>query len=313
MRALVVVALAAFAPPAAAEPETRCFAGTQVDTVDKANTRESVVVTWVTDRANRTVQKTTWSERDPDRAGVRTLVIDAEHGTFTADNKYVAAKGTMEGAPWQWTTYRETATGAGFKDDSETHVTADKLVTASTGYHQGKLLLTSRLEATAFDCKQLASKRAALDHTAKTAVHTCFAGTSVTTSSVVEGARRIVIEQVVDAKAHTVELRRWTEGSGKLLRTTFAIDGTAIAVTMSSITGKGTLVGNDYAWTGQMQALELTARGTLGGAKHTEVFTARTGGKEVSHSEVATTAFDCKKLAEQRAVLATAAAAAPHP
>ena len=223
MRTLVVIGgLVSLARIASAEPEKQCYAGTQVDTIVTTGKPEHVVVLRVVDRANKKILQTIWSDHDPDRSMIQSMVVDPDHGTFMVDHLRAQETGTLDGKPWQWTSYhgKTSMPAVGVELHSETRLTADKLVTTTSMQRDGKPELGSRLEANAFDCKQLDAKRAALDHTSPNAVHTCYEGTSVG-----EGKRQVVIDQVVDLKAKTIELRRWTQGSDAVRRPVLAIDG----------------------------------------------------------------------------------------
>ncbi len=314
MRVLVVVViLVSLARVGSAAPARTCYAGTRVDTMAGTDTRASVVLVRVVDRAAKQIATTTWTDRDPDRGITHTAVVDADHGTFTAEDEHLHTQtaGTLGGKAWRWTAVhaKTSLPDRGLAWQSDVQLSADGLVMTTSSQRDGTVEATSRLEASAFDCKQLDARRAALDPTSPGAVHTCYEGTSTTVGGPGEGKRPVVIDQVVDAKARTIELRRWSQGVGALHRVVLAIDGATITVTGSGPADAGSIgrkpgAWTDYTWTLHLEMLVSTIHGTLGGPTLTETAVTRYGTKEVSHTDLAASAFDCAKLAERRAAVA---------
>ena len=134
----------------------------------------------------------------------------------------------------------------------------------------------------------------------------CYEGTETTVGGPGAGKQSVVYEQIVDAKRNAIELRHWIADNDPGSSIVFAVDGTAIAVSVGGLTGRGTIAGKpwtDYTWTLRVQKLENSVHGTLGGSTMTLAIAARYDGKDVSHTDTIATAFDCAKLAERRAAL----------
>ncbi|HEY1557613.1 MAG TPA: hypothetical protein VGF94_22425 [Kofleriaceae bacterium] len=295
----IVLVLLLVARTASAGPDKKCFAGTE--THDGKS--EAVVVTRELDPAAHEIREHTWRQLDPDREIATTLHVAADGKTFTVERGPMTATGTLEGEPWKWTGYHEEAISPIAKMIADGKLKGDTITVTSTIDMHGTTL-HAQVEAKTFDCAELARRRAALDDTAKDAVHACFEGTEKT---MLAETRHVVLEQVFEPKR--IQLR--ISMPSRENRFVFAIDGSAITVTNGkSWSGHGQLTGKPGAWTGyrydaKLDKLDLNVEGTLGGKHESEKLTAHA--KRAFVGTIEADAFDCKDIAVRRAALDSAA------
>jgi hypothetical protein len=184
---------------------------------------------------------------------------------------------------------------------AEAEILGEKVTTDST-FSATKLTAKApdmTLEATAFDCKQLANRIAALDDTAADARHACYAGKD-------SDGNNVVIDEITEPKRVQVVTTR-----GRMTgRIVMSIEGAKIFVKNPkhrSWTGTGTITGKPGAYTGfeytvTIGNIDLRSEGSLGGPHFTYKTTGQTGGV-TSVMTVTADAFDCKDLAAKRAAL----------
>lgn len=278
MRGLSLL-LVLIAAPAAADPiTTTCYAGTETGASD--GVARPYVEVRDYDRAKHEVRLHTWRE-----AGS------------------VRGKGTLEGAPWKWTGYHTTLDLRGHAGITNGKIGDGELTESAYIDLDGKQAMKSDYVAKAFDCKDLAKHRAALDDTAGDAKHMCFAGEE---TSATGRKRPVVQEQFFEAKR--VKLVLTTPHSE--MRFTFDVDGKTIKVTNGerSWTGTGTIEGKPGAWTHYAFStkinddMSLALDGTLGG-KHLTLTGSATDGGRVMKTTTESDAFDCKELATRMQAL----------
>jgi hypothetical protein len=278
VRALVI--LVVLGRTAGATPvETKCYAGTD-------STGVKVVLEREVDRDHHEIRNRHWNDTEPSEEIDNTWTIAADGKTFT----WKRGGGTLAGPAWKWTSAHAEAQILGEKVTTDSTFSATKL-TAKTP--------SMTLEATAFDCKQLGKRIAALDDTAADAKHACYAGKD-------SDDNPVVIDQITEPKrVQVVSTRRRTTG-----RIVMSIEGAKIFIKnpkYRSWTGAGTITGKPGAYTGfeytvTIGNIDLRSEGTLGGPHFTYKTTGQTGGV-TNVMTVEADAFDCKDLAAKRAAL----------
>jgi hypothetical protein len=278
VRAVVILLL--LAGTASATPVvTKCYAGTD-------STGEKVVLKLELDRGKREIRTHRWSDAEPTEETVNTWTVAAGGKTFT----WKRGGGTLDGPAWKWTAAHAEADVLGEKVTIDSTFSATKLTTKTR---------STTLEATAFDCKDLAKRIAALDDTADDAKHACYAGKD-------SDSNPVVIDQITEPKRVQVVTTR-ARITGRIV---MSIEGARIFVKNPkhrSWTGTGTITGLPGAWTGfeytvTIGNIDIRAEGTLGGPHFTFKTTGQNGAAIVT-STVEGDAFDCKDLAAKRAAL----------
>jgi hypothetical protein len=295
VRALLIVA--ALARIASADPDRKCYEGT---TTFGTLEPKKLVVERAADRAKHVIRETTWHEDDPATGRSKELAIDLENGTFTWDvpKGRGHGTGTLEGKPWQWTAYHSKLEVPALKTLATTDgsLTGDALDV--TTVIEGGIKTTEHTVAKAFDCKELDKRRRALEPSSPDAVHACYAGTDTGGGRTTE----VIVDQVLDRKAHALRLARYTAGSRRDI--VFQIEGERVTVNAhGGAKASGELVGKPWAWTSYTWRLDdpkLAAEvtGTLGG----DHITAKAKAGKLEYVLDATK-LDCAKLAERRAKL----------
>ena len=295
MRGLSLL-LVLIAAPAAADPiTTTCYAGTETGVSD--GVARPYVEVRDYDRAKHEVRLHTWREAEPTHESVWTWHIADDGKSYTVEAGSVRGKGTLEGAPWKWTGYHTTLDLRGHAGITNGKIGDGELTESAYIDLDGKPVMKSDYVAKAFDCKDLAKRRAALDDTAGDAKHMCFAGEE---TSVTGRKRPVVQEQFFEATR--IKLVLTTPHSE--MRFTFDVDGKTIKVTNGerSWTGTGTIEGKPGAWTHYAfstkvnEDTSLALDGTLGG-KHLTLTGSATDAGRVMKTTTEADAFDCKELA----------------
>jgi hypothetical protein len=290
MRALVILLL--LAGTAGATPvETKCYAGTETE--DDGAVK--LVIERELDRDHHEIRSHNWRESEPSEELVNTWTVASDGKTFT----WKRGTGTLEGPAWKWTSAHLEADLGGEKGITDTTTSATKLTSKTRFDEKGKQVAAITIEATAFDCKELAKRVAALDDTAADAKHVCYAGKD-------SDDKPVVIDQITEPKRVQVVTTR-ARVTGRIV---MAIEGAKIFVKNPkhrSWTGAGTITGKPGEWTGYeytvtIGGVDIRAEGTLGGPHFAYKTTGQTGGATQIMS-VAADAFDCKDLAAKRAAL----------
>ncbi len=296
---VVVVAHAALAGVASAGTMT-CYAG--VD--ETADAHVPVVIVRELDRDARELRTRKWRMNAPHRELATTFHVAADDHAFTFDARGIHGTGTLDGTAWAWTGYHQEGSAFGGTMISDARIADDTFRVDSRFESGGNVRWRIPTVATAFDCRDLANKRAALDDSGRDAVRTCFAGTQ----TVFKDASPIVVEQVVERKRIV-----FITASPKLdNRVVLAIDGASITANNGHAwTGTGTLDGKPGAWTGysyraRVDDADLVVTGTIGGKRiqRSEVSTGPSGPGHVPfNASLDATAFDCAQLEQRLATL----------
>ena len=311
MKRIAIVVLVCGAHAAIAAPaERRCYAGTEIEHDGDTTDTDDIVLERVVDPTANQIAQRLWSSGDPRHDGATVAHVDPVKATFTISDVdgTGTGTGTLTGRAWHWNAYHsdiELAHGVRLMVDGS--FDGDQLT--MTGKATGTdLPRTMRLTAKAFDCGDLDKRRAALDHISASATHACYEGTSRITKGTFKLDEHVVLEQVVDAKTNTIEIRRRTPKNHRDALTRFKVDGHTIEVRMLGAQhGTGTIVGKPGAWTELDWTShghhEMKVRASLGGSRATE--TVETHDKsDVVTIAIDAAAFDCSKLAERQAALA---------
>jgi len=290
MRALAALVLLAAGSAAAAPVATTCYAGTETSEGEVTH----VVLQRELDRDKHEVREHHWRETNPTNEVVTTWKVAGDGKTFT----WKRGTGTLEGAPWKWTAWHTVVDAQGIKGTTDTKVAGDSLTSKLRVVKDGKTVLATDVEATAFDCKELGKRVAALDDTAPDAKHACYDGKD-------GGGQRVVIDQITEDKRVKI-VTSTAKGDGRIV---MAIEGAKIFVKnpAHSWTATGTITGKPGAWTGYEYTLtigdiDLRSEGTLGGPHFTFKTTGQTGGATRT-TAITADVFDCKDLAARRAAL----------
>ena len=258
MRVLVVAIVVAGLARVASAGDRTCYAGTE--TLDA--TPRDVVVVRELDRGANEIRQHEWSSQDYEVETTRVFKVDAKAGTFEVGGK-LAGTGTLDGAAWQWTGYHAKLSRATIPVELDGQVDARRLVATMRAIDHGKVIMTSHLEATSFDCTQLEPRRRALNPAAADAVRSCYLGAMLTDTAFLVPA---ILVQTVDAGRIEVRWRvaRMTSDHVRGIK----IDGTKLAIDGN---GAGEVTGKPGAWTGYAwhssgTPISSAIEGTVGGA-----------------------------------------------
>ena len=153
----IALTLAALARTGAAGDRT-CYAGTQVDGPHTYR----VVGDRQLDRAASQIREHVWISRDPARELDLTFAVAADGHSFELRLGQVRAHGQLEGTPWAWTGYHAELASKDVKLTIEATLSGDLITSTSKIERAGLTLRESRTELRAFDCAELAKRRAAL-------------------------------------------------------------------------------------------------------------------------------------------------------
>ncbi len=295
MRWLVVVALNIAVVRGALAATQACYAG--ID--ESGDARIATVFVRDVDRDAREIRTRTWRANAPHREFATTFHIAADDHAFGYDSRGIHGTGALDGAPWAWTSYDYVGQAFGGKLISSARIVKDRFL-GGTRFEQNDLVRWHvTTVATAFDCRDLDRKRAALDDSASDAVRTCFAGSQ----TLLGDTSSVVVEQIVESKRIVLVI-----SSPKLdNRVVLAIDGKAITASNGHAwIGTGTLDGKLGAWTSysyraRVDDSDLVVTGTLGGKriKRTDV----SSGPVTGTASLDASAFDCAHLEERLATL----------
>ena len=275
-----------------------CYAGTATkDFAGGKHASNALVVVREIDRGAAEIRTTHWTDDDNEATAVHTYShVDPKAGTFEFAGK---ATGKLDGPAWQWTGWHVTLPKpVAIAIDGQVH--GDALAVTERFESAGKVTLTERWQATAFDCGELDKRRAALDPMASpTAARSCYAGT--VTSTRTPQPRPAVIVQSIDRARVAV---RTLFGVGNNLEV-FTVDAAGKATfdgdKPATLTGKpGAWV--SYRWSVAGPAASQTVEGTLGGP-HVTRKVVLTGGDSPMTLAVEADRFDCKDLDAKRAAL----------
>src|SRR5262249_37857572 len=192
-RLVTVVAIhVAVAGVAHAKVATTCYAGTD----ESGDAHFGIVVVRELDRDAREMRTRHWQSNAPHRAIEATYAVSADGRTFDVRSRGLHASGTFEGTPWAWTGYHTEGAAFGGTVISDVRIAGDAM-TKTTRFEQGgrvRWRVSSSL--TAFDCRELERRRAALDDAAPDAVRTCFEGTQ----TILGDKAAAIVEQIVEKR-----------------------------------------------------------------------------------------------------------------
>lgn len=148
---------------------------------------------------------------------------------------------------------------------------------------------------------------------AEPATTRCYAGTQAIKSVKGDDTVKLVIERTLDPAASEVREHAWSSKEPEKPKDMVAkVDAKAGTFTFedseNGVTGAGKLEGKPWRWTGQTMTgtkgkLDLQLSSKLEGDKVHSTLTVTAGGKQVVSAIGELSAFDCAKLAEQRAAL----------
>ena len=172
MRTTVVLRIFLVSAAASAEPDRPvCYAGDQVAHIGKMDQKTHAVLERTYDPARTEIRQRTWSDKNPTKEAAMTGHVDPKAGSFEFEDPDLGAKGTgtLEGKPWHWTTFTMKLTKGDLVVASTSKVTDTKVHQEATMTNKGQQLATVTGDLTAFDCKQLDTRKAALAKPAPTA------------------------------------------------------------------------------------------------------------------------------------------------
>lgn len=268
-----------------------CYAGTE----QSKDAQIAVVIAREVDRDKHEVRVRSWRANAPHRAIETTFRIAADDRAFTFDARGMSGTGTFDGPAW--TGYRYSGKAFGGEIVSDARIDGDSLTSETHFDHGGHEQWRVTTAAKAFDCRDLAKQRAALDDSDPSAKRACFEGTQ----TILGTSSAVVVEQIVQPKRIV-----FITASPMLdNRVVLAVDGTAITASNGHAwTGQGTIVGKRGAWTGyayhaRISDAEVTVKGTIGGTHVRRVDV--NDGREAATLDA--TAFDCAKLEDKLATL----------
>jgi hypothetical protein len=291
MRWVLVVAVVVVLARSAAASSTACYAGSE----KSADATISVVITRELDRDKHEIRTRLWRANAPHREIVTTFRVAGDDRAFTFEARGMSGTGAFDGP--LWTAYRDTAKAFGGEMISDVRIDADTLTSETHFAHAGHEVWRITTAAKAFDCRDLATRRAALDDSASDAKRSCFEGTQ----TILGKASAVVVEQIVEPKRIVFITASPTVDN----RAVLAVHGSAITASNGHAwTGKGTLTGkpgawNSYTYRARIAGADVVVTGTIGGAKiaRTDV----NDGREATSLEAS--AFDCAKLDDKLATL----------
>ncbi len=161
---ILLVAIICSATTAAADPQIKCFEGTETAKLGRLEKTFHAVLKRTIDPAASEIRQQAWSQKDPSKEKTVVYKIDAKANTFEADDSDLGAKGTgtLVGKPWQWTSYTLKVTAKGFDFLVSGELLDDAVRTHGTIAKAGKQVGTIAIDALAFDCAKLDEHRAAL-------------------------------------------------------------------------------------------------------------------------------------------------------
>jgi hypothetical protein len=165
VRTSLVLSLITAASTASAEPaRTVCYAGSQTAKVGTMEQTTRAVLERTYDPARNEIRQRTWSDKNPTKEVAMTGKVDPKTNTFEFADPQFGAKGTgkLEGKPWHWTAFTMTLTKGDFVVTSTSSVSDTKIHQVGTMKNKGQLVGNVTGDLTAFDCKQLDAKKAAL-------------------------------------------------------------------------------------------------------------------------------------------------------
>ena len=165
MRILVIgMSVAALATVASAEPNVKCFEGTETATIGKLEKTFRAVSRRTMDPTASEMRQETWTAKDPEKPKTLVQKVDVKTNTFTVDDSElgVHGTGTLVGKPWAWTAYTFKVSAKGFDIAVQGELADDTMHSTATMSKTGKPVGTVRVTATAFDCAKLDERRAAL-------------------------------------------------------------------------------------------------------------------------------------------------------
>jgi hypothetical protein len=162
---LVLSLILGAAATASAEPtRTVCYAGSQTAKLGTMEQTSRAVLERTYDPSKNEIRQRTWSDRNPTKEVAMTGKVDPKANTFEFEDPELGAKGsgTLEGKPWHWTAFTLTMTRGDIVVASNSSVSDTRMHQEATMKQKGQLVGTVTGDLTAFDCKQLAARKAEL-------------------------------------------------------------------------------------------------------------------------------------------------------
>ncbi len=149
---------------AAADPQVKCFEGTETAKIGRLEKTFRAVMKRTIDPAASEIRQEAWSQKDPSKQKTILYKVDAKTNTFEATDSDLGATGTgkLVGKPWQWTSYSLEVSAKGFEFAVSGELLDDAIRSHGTIAKSGKQVGTLAIDALAFDCAKLDEHRAAL-------------------------------------------------------------------------------------------------------------------------------------------------------
>ena len=152
------------ATSAAADPQVKCFEGTETAKIGRLEKSFRAVMKRTIDQAASEIRQQGWTEKDPAKERAIVYKVDVKTNTFTANDSELGANGTgtLVGKPWQWTSYNLKVTSKDIVFDLVGELHDDAIRSHGTITKDGKQIGTLLVNGLAFDCAKLDEHRAAL-------------------------------------------------------------------------------------------------------------------------------------------------------
>lgn len=295
MRLLLLVAIPLTLAHVARAGTTTCYAG--ID--ESGDARIPFVILRELDRRTREVRTRSWRANAPHREIETTFHVAADGHAFTYDARGIHGAGTLAGAPWAWTGYHDEGKAFAGRVIADTRLVGDTLQGSIRFEQAGRVRWRVTRAGKAFDCRELARRRAALDNIGPDAKRTCFEGTQ----TILGATTPVVVEQIVEQKRIVFD----TSSPALDNRLVLTIDGATIKASNGHAwTGTGTLAGRPGAWTGysyraHIGGSDVAVTGKIGGPRIERTDT--TAGRAQAMSSLDAAAFDCAHLEARLAAL----------
>lgn len=161
---ILLVAILCAASTAAAEPQSKCFEGTETAKIGRIEKTFRAVLRRTIDPAASEIRQQAWSQKDPTKQKTIVYKVDAKANTFEAEDSDLGAKGTgtLVGKAWHWTSYSSKVDAKGYEFAVTGELLDDAVHTRGTISKAGNQVGTLVIDAIAFDCAKLDEHRAAL-------------------------------------------------------------------------------------------------------------------------------------------------------
>ena len=255
----VVVAVNVLAAGRVVAGTVTCYAGNE----QSKDAQIAVVIAREVDRDKHEVRIRSWRANAPHREIDTTFRVAADDRAYTFEARGMTGSGAFEGPTWAAYHHEGKAFGGAMVTDAR--IAGDTLTSEVHFDHAGHEEWRVTLKATAFECRDLAKQRAALDDSGSDAKRACFAGTQ----TILGKSSPVVVEQIVEPQRIV-----FITASAMLdNRVVLAVDGSAITASNGHAwSGKGSVVGKSGAWTGytyraRISDADVRVKGTIGGTR----------------------------------------------